>query len=358
MTYKHILLFTALILAPGGCDATPATPLTPMPEFITATLPPTAAPAASQTSLPPSPAPTISPIAGTTTSEINVRAETSTASESLGTIPPFSAVQIVGKDVSGKWLRILFQDGAGWVRADFVQVADASAQIPVWETEAGSGSGRGVVLRGVNVRTGPGQDFKSLGLLNQNDVVSILEKDSSGEWMKIEYPAAPDGIGWVAADFLQIENVDAIPILAATDEATATTVQGVETQTVSTPVQTAWMDGDSADFPLVNFLLSPNSAHTMQFQGWVSAPEGDNEDWITFASQSDDVVIQVLCDSPGVKVELLASVGTPSLLELNCDGVQKMQVVENQRYYVKISSLPIGVPVFIEYELKIKINKH
>ncbi|GAB4568768.1 MAG: hypothetical protein Fur0017_12520 [Anaerolineales bacterium] len=356
MTYKHTLLFTAVILALAGCDARPATPLIPTPEFVTATLPPTPAPAASQTPPPPSPAPTITPVTGTTTTEVNVRAGTSTASESLGTMPPFSAVQIVGKDVSGNWLRILFQDGAGWVRADFVQVTDASAEIPVWDSEAGNGSVRGVVLRGINVRNGPGQNFESLGLLNQNDVVSILEKDPSGTWIKIEYPAAPDAVGWVAAEFLQIENVDAIPTFAVTAEAIAT--KGVEAPEIPAPAQTAWMDGDSADFPLADFLLLPNSYHTVQFQGWVSAPGGDLEDWLTFVSQSDDVVIQVLCDSSGVKVELLSSVEAPNLLELNCGDVQKVQTVESQRYYLKISSLQTGAPVFIEYKLKIKINKH
>jgi len=358
VTYKRILLFMTLILASAGCDVTPATPLIPTPEFVTATQPPTAAPAASQTPLPPTPAPTVTPIAGTTTTEVNVRADTSTVSESLGLIPPFSAVQIIGRDVSGNWLRILFNEGAGWVRADFVQVTDASAVIPVWDAGTGGGSaGRGVVLRGVNVRNGPGQGFESLGLLNQNDVVSILEKDSSGEWMKIEYSAAPSGMGWVAAEFLQIENVDAIPVMAATAEATATAVQGIETQIVSTPAQTAWIDGDSADAPLASFFLSSGSARSAQFQGEVSAPEGDHEDWVAFSSQSDDVVIQVSCESGGVKVELFPAVESPSLLGLNCGGTQKIPVVKYQMYFVKISLLPGNAPVFIEYKIRIKINE-
>lgn len=283
-----------------------------------------------------------------------MRTDTTTASESLGTVPAFSPVQIIGRDVSGFWLRIIFNDGAGWVRADYVQVADASIEIPVWDDGTGSGSAeRGVVLRGVNVRSGPGRDFEALGLLNQNDVVFILEKDSSGAWMKIEYPVSPDGTGWVAVEFLQIENVDAIPTLATTTQATIP--QASETQTVSTPVQWIQLDGDSADAPLANFMLAVGSVRSAQFKGEVSAPAGDGEDRITFSSDSDDVVIRVSCESGIVKVELFPAGGTSNILEMACGDVHMLENAAWQSYSLRISPSLNGDSASAVYRIKIEI---
>lgn len=354
VNYKKISTLIAVILFCSGCDTAPATPTVSLPEFITATLPVPSAPMATQTPVPPTIAPTIAPIAGTTTTEVNVRADTSTASSSLGTIPAFSAVQIIGKDASGNWLRILYNNDAGWIRANYVQVSDATAEIPVWSVEAGNGSvGSGVVLSGVNVRSGPGRDFDSLGLLNQNDVVSILGKDSSGTWMKIDYPASADGTGWVAAEYLQIENIDAIPTLDEAAEMPAAETPVSSTQPPSQPA--ALTDGDTANDPLADFVLSPASTRLAQFQGEVSAT--DAEDWVRFSSQSDDVVIQVLCESDGIKVELFQAVDIPGLLDLSCGATQSIQVDQGQVYTLRVSPVLSDDPVSRHYQLKIKIGK-
>lgn len=283
-----------------------------------------------------------------------MRTDTSTASESLGTVPAFNPVQIIGRDVSGFWLRIIFNNDSGWVRADYVQVTDISAEIPVWDDGTGVGSaGRGVVLRGVNVRSGPGRDFESLGLLNQSDVVFILEKDSSGAWMKIEYPAAPDGTGWVAAEFLQIENTDAIPTPAITAQAAITQV--IEAQATSSPAQEAWLDGDSVSAPLANFLLAAGSTRSAQFQGEVSVPAGDSEDWIAFSSDSDDVAIQVSCESGIVKVELFPTGGMSNILEMGCGDIRMFENAAEQPYSLRISPMPNDDAVWAAYKIKIEI---
>ena len=353
VAYKKLTSIIALLIICTGCDATLATQTVSLPEFVTATLPPTAIPVVTQTPLPPTIAPTIAPIAGTTTTEVNVRADTSTASETLGTISAFSTIQITGKDASGNWIQILFNDGTGWVRADYVQVNDASAEIPVVGAETGNGVGtRGVVLRGVYVRSGPGQDFDSFGLLNQNDVVAILGKDSSGAWMNIQYPAAPDGTGWVAAEFLQIENnVDAIPLVEEEVQVKETDLP--ETPQAILPSKIAWLDNDTADAPLATFNLSAATSRSVQFQGEVSAPNGDGEDWLSFSSQSDGVVIQVLCESGAIQVELM-QLDVRNLLDVNCGSAQQIQVTPNQEYQLRITPVLSNEQVFIKYEIRIK----
>lgn len=341
---KRTCLFLALTCALlSGCDVTPVSPAVATVAFVTATLPPTTTAVATVTPLPPTVAPTLVPVAGTTTSEVNVRVDTSTASESLGTIPAFSAVQVIGRDASGNWVKVIFKDAAGWVRADLVQLAEASAEIPVVDAESGTGSaGRGVIVRGVNVRSGPGTEFESLGLLSPNDVVSLFGKDPSGAWLKIGFPAALlDGTGWVAADYVQAENIDALPIVgenaAADAEATRAAPQ--------TQPATGFNEGDSAESPLAFFDLSTMGA--VQFQGEVSEPV-DEDDWLGFTTQNSKVVIQVLCQSGSVQVELSQIGAAPSLPVLTCGETRRiptqagaeirLHVYGSARYQLKLAN--------------------
>ena len=342
-----------MLMVCTGCDATLATPTVSLPQFVTATLPPTPIPASTLPPLPPTVAPTVAPIPGRTTTEVNVRADTSTVSESLGTVAAFSAVQIIGKDASGIWLQVLFNEGTGWVRADYVQVETPSAEIPVVGVDSGTGGGaRGVVLGGVNIRSGPGKDFESLGLLIQNDVVSVLGKDSSGAWFKIAYAPAPDGAGWVAAEFLQVDNAEALPVVEA---ATQNEVSSTEVPATPISAQIAWMDGDSADSPLASFELSAVSARAVQLQGEVSAPGGDTQDWVRFSAQGTEVVIQVSCESGSLLVELSKNGEAFAPLDVGCGGTQRTQVSPGSDYLIRLS--PAASDVYIKYGLHIELDR-
>ncbi|HSQ40554.1 MAG TPA: SH3 domain-containing protein, partial [Anaerolineales bacterium] len=97
-------LITISFLA-AGCSVSIQTELpttTPQP-IITATLPPSLTPYPSGTPLPPPPTPTVAPVQGTTSTQLNVRAEPSTASEVLGIIAANQSVQIIGQDPGGNW---------------------------------------------------------------------------------------------------------------------------------------------------------------------------------------------------------------------------------------------------------------
>lgn len=325
------LVFAAILFS--GCDvnATPEIVSSATPNFVTATLAPTNPPQPTSTPLPPTMIPTVTPVEGRATTEVNVRADTSTVSESFGVIAPFSTVQVIGQDASGKWFQVMFEaapTGAGWVRADFVQV-DASAEIPVRAAGAGLGAVRGVVLRGVNVRKGPGQDFESLGLLNENDVLDILGRDASGAWIQIDYPGSP---GWVAADFLQVDDLAALPVIG---DATQTPVTlPVE----ETPASSALWDGDSAEMPFATFGLGPGAAQAVQLEGEVSASGGDAEDWAAFSSSVSEVSIELGCDQAGLQVTLWQGGAALETFTPACGGGFKVEVAPQEAYLLRISS--------------------
>lgn len=317
------------------------------PSFVTATLPPTSAPAqATQTLilLPTNLVPTNMPIEGTTTTQINVRAETTTASQSLGVIPAFTKIQIIGKESSRNWYKIIYNESTGWVRAEFVQV-DSSAEVEVVEIESSSGSNRsGVVISGINVRSGAGTEFESIGVLTPKDVVIILGKDSSSAWMQINFQG---NLGWVAADFLQIENVAEIPFIEAAQN---TPVAPVINETPIVVMQIANADNDSIQSPFAKLFFEENKV--LQITGEVSAPQGDNEDWVEFSSASSKILIEGSCTTIGLQVELWRAGEMLENFSI-CGNDVVFNVLTNESYTLRIFT---NAESFIQYRLNVKIN--
>jgi len=138
------IILTFLLVLSTACSAEaaaiPDTPTPTPPVIITSTLPPTQTPRPSATPEPPTPTVEIAPVEGQTITQLNVRSASSAESNLLGSIPPATKVQIVGKDpISGWWLIVYPESptGTGWVTAQFVQVSNTQ-DIPVISGGAGS----------------------------------------------------------------------------------------------------------------------------------------------------------------------------------------------------------------------------
>jgi uncharacterized protein YraI len=296
VTKKILTIFFAFAFVLAGCgeQATPAS------NFVTATLPPTdtAQPAPLSGSTATAPAATKAagaPVDGITTSQLNVRAMPSTVADSLGTIAAFSTVKIIGKESNGAWYQIQYEtspDGRGWITAAFVQV-DSSAEIAIVETGAGFGAGRsGLVLQGVNVRSGPGTNYDSVGTLVRNDVVQATGKDSKDAWVQIEFKG---GAGWLAAQYVQVD-LNSLPVVA---EAVAVPTSGA----AATSALVAMQDNDSMEVPLASVSFSESDLTAFQASGWISPTNGDLSDWIGFTASGTDVLVEVKCD--GVRVQII-----------------------------------------------------
>ena len=358
MRYSIFLLFVSSLALLTGCDVNISSENgTPTPIFVTATLPATAVPQPTQTLLPPTPMPTIPPIEGTTTTQINVRAETSTASENLGTIAQFSKVQIIGRDASTSWYQIIYTDaakGTGWIRAEYVQV-NAPAEIPVIESASGSGTGMsGLVIQKINVRSGPGVSYELLGELNPNDVVFITGKDESGTWMQIEFANSADGHGWASLEFLKLENADALPVVGDVNQPSATTASSVEEIAPTSLPLVAVQDDDSMQAPLTKISFSALGARTAQIQGDISSPNGDMEDWVEFTSYNGSIAIQLLCTEKAVQVELWNTGAMAQQFSLACQEKHLLNVIPKQTYWLRISTADIDVLQYTVYTLVMK----
>jgi uncharacterized protein YraI len=333
--------------------------LTATPDFVTATLPAITAPLATQMSIPPTPmanisgVPTISPIDGTTTTQVNVRTETSTASETLGLIEQFAKVQIIGKDASGSWYQIIYADsgtGYGWVRAEYVQI-NSPVEIPLIEHMTGNGSGvSGLVIQKINVRNGPGTNYDSLGVLSPNDVVFITGKDPSHAWMQIEFTNAPDGKGWVASEFLKAENVDSLPVIGTVEQAAApTSVSSLPT----TKILMAQEDSDSMQAPSAVINLSALDARTLQFNGEVSSPEGDLEDWVQLTSFTTNILVEVKCSNNALSVDLWNNSLNTSAAVLACGEKRALRITPTHPYFFRIHANSENNLQYVQYSLKV-----
>ena len=333
--YSIIFLLVLFITVLTGCDVNiDSESSTPAPVFITATLPATAILLPTQTPSPPTPIPTIPPIEVTTTTQVNVRAETSTASENLGTIAQFSPVQIIGRDASTSWYQIIYAGApneTGWIRAEYVQV-NVAAEIPVIESGSGGGVGvSGLVIQKINVRSGPGTTFDTLGELNPNDVVFISGKDESGAWMQIEFASAADGKGWAALEFLKVENTESLPVIGSADP----TSEAVEN--VNTPqANIALPDGDSMESPLTSINFSPLGARTAQIKGSVSTLNSDIEDWVQFTSQTNSIAIHLFCSNGTLQVELISNGEVFDNFLLACAEKRLLNITANQTYFLRL----------------------
>lgn len=99
----------------------------------------------------------------------------------------------------------------------------------------------GVVIApaGVNVRTGPSSAYPILGAANFGVEGAIIGRSADGLWWVTPVQSAPNGQGWVSADFVQAFNAENVPVIDApplpTPAPTATPLPTATTAPAATP---------------------------------------------------------------------------------------------------------------------------
>lgn len=327
--------------------------------MIASTFPPTQTPLPPQTSPPSPPSPTIVPVRGITSTQLNVRAGPSTVSETLGIIAADQVVQIVGQDPGGNWWQIIHEagaDGKGWVTAQYVETATKPEVPVIGGGGIGPGSGNSaVVIQQLNVRSGPATSFNSIGILNANDVVILTGKNRDGTWLQIEFAGGPDGKGWVNTAFVKADGLDALSIVSDSGEAVGT---GTPVNTPPPPTPTilpAALDFDSADAPLETILFERAGTRIFIYNGDVSAPNGDAEDWIAFTPYDNLVFVKVECAGNGSLGAEIVGSG----FSLSCSEADKaIPVQAGVSYLIHIEAAPTsGALQYINYTLTIKASQ-
>ena len=301
MKTLNTALFSCLLVAITACAS--ATP-TPVPEpSPSATLPVTVTPSLTPTipTSTPSLTPTPRLIPGETTTLVNVRSGPGTEFEILDYLQSGTAVQVEVQSEDGNWLRILHTeapDGRGWVAAEYILLSSGE-RVPRELTPTPDGFSGTVLIR-INVRSGPGTSFGSLGMLEDGTEVILLGKNSTASWFLVEYPAGSDETGWVTAQYIQTSFTSSLPVVDEFGQPLSTGTPGSSpTPMIATPtLGAAPEDGDSITLPGGKVIFSSSGTRLFTYSGLVSNPNGDSEDWLEITPFSS---------LPGTQARLLAS---------------------------------------------------
>jgi uncharacterized protein YraI len=247
------------------------------------------------------------------------------------------------------------------VTAQFVQVA-AGTQVPHAATPVPAGpSGR--VLQRLNVRSGPGLTFDTLGVLEPNGSVSLTGKNSTASWFQIDYPAGPGGRAWVTAQYIQADAAGlpvlddyGTPVLSGT--AGPTPIPVTPTPTVGP----AFADADSPTNPAVRVTFSASGTHQFTYSSGVSAPEGDPADWVEFTpyavnASNARLVFSLACSGNGRLTVEISRAG--SLLSgwgtLACgDSDKSITLPAGQAYQVRLAPAPGEGLRLVDYVLTVQ----
>jgi uncharacterized protein YraI len=142
----------------------------------------------------------------------------------FGVTPVGARAIVVGSSEDGQWWAIQLETTTGWVyksytyaqKTDNVPVlanpelpGDVSPEVP------GSGAPAAVSLEPINVRSGPGNSYDSYGKISIGTRLAVIGKSLDGEWLVINLPTsiAANGQGWVAARYVQAENIGSVPVI-------------------------------------------------------------------------------------------------------------------------------------------------
>lgn len=156
---------------------------------------------------------------------VNIRSGPGLAFRSVGLLKKGETAEIIGRDFDGYWWAISMPElpsGQGWVARDYV-IARRTVDVPVLEAKPGSGviiiSTPGVgaptltAVTRLNVRSAPDENASVLTQLDPQQRAEIVGVSANGAWWAIKLEGAPEGLGWVAARFVTVENATGVPVI-------------------------------------------------------------------------------------------------------------------------------------------------
>ncbi|RME75756.1 MAG: hypothetical protein D6784_07320, partial [Chloroflexi bacterium] len=188
----------------------------------------------------------------------NVRSGPGLNFDKVGTLAADTAAAVTGQNEAGDWWQIEFAaapGGTGWVAAEVVTLVGSADSIPVVsaaqaettpappQPPADDGPQVTAPPGGVNVRSGPDVSFDRLGRLEEGQSAAVTGQNEAGDWWQIEFAAAPNGKGWVAAAVVDFSgDPRAVPVVPSAGE-NSTAVPAASTPTaVPTPQPVAQVE--------------------------------------------------------------------------------------------------------------------
>jgi len=263
-------------------------------------------------------------------------------------------------DPGESWWQIIYpqsEDGKGWVAAQYVSTAN-KPEVPVIGgvgTNPENGN-MALIQQRINIRSGPGTSFNSIGTLNPQDVVALTGKDENGAWLQIEYVDGPDGRGWVNSAFVQAQSMEGVPIITENGQVIGTGTPTTTALPATPTIVPATLDNDTMDIPIASLNFEPLSTRLFIYSGDVSAPLGDSQDWVGFKTFGTSVDFELRCNPEStVRANILEN----NLIiweNVRCDDKLILVTVPKNQYLIQISATaPEGTLQYVQYTIKIKV---
>ncbi len=94
--------------------------------------------------------------------------------------------------------------------------APAEAVTPVPPANTPVSTGPAVTVNtSLNVRSGPGVAYDRVGSIASGATADILGRNADGSWWQISYDGAPQGKGWISANYGDARNTGGVPVVEA-----------------------------------------------------------------------------------------------------------------------------------------------
>jgi uncharacterized protein YraI len=292
MPSKHLFKLSIFLLLLSACGSvttqlpgeTATSPSSsPLPSS-------TQIPSATPTPILPTSTITPEPISGLTLWQINVRSGPGIYFTLLGQINQNEPIQIIAVDTSREWYVIEYASGPeeqGWVTAEYIQ-ATGTDNLPIFgqiTLSNGTPAPRASLTQKLNIRSGPGTHYDSIGILPVNAIVWLTGRNETSSWLQIDYPNTPTGKGWIITGYVSAQDIQSLPILDASGVPLANNPATQRTMQLFTPTPTiapAYQDEDSATKPGTSQVFSPLGIRNFSYTSDLSTPDGDLVDWIAF----------------------------------------------------------------------------
>ena len=165
----------------------------------------------------------------TTITYVNVRSGPSTSYPVLFVAPPAASGEAVGISADRAWYAVevpasAIESGVGWVSADFV-VASGTENLPVVPapppppgvepSPPAENDPSVTTIDAVNVRNGPNNQCPTYGVPPIGSTAPAYGISADFGWYAVGIPTefAPDGIGWVNANYVNTNNTENLPVM-------------------------------------------------------------------------------------------------------------------------------------------------
>jgi uncharacterized protein YraI len=152
---------------------------------------------------------------------VNIRSGPDLKYRKIGTLEDGQTAEIVGVSIDKYWWLIKVPDTnnvQGWISIDYV-IAQNADNVPVSGSQTigqvtpAPGGAYLTAKAAVNVRSGPDITYAVVGQLGLGQLAEIIGTTEDGLWWEIKLPGIEGDQGWVAAAYVEAQNISNVPVI-------------------------------------------------------------------------------------------------------------------------------------------------